>query len=49
MGILMDLIIIAILVLSIIMGYKKGLINVVFNIFAFFILICKKNLQYRSL
>lgn len=47
MGILMDLIIIAILVLSIIMGYKKGLINVVFNIFAFFIALIATIILYR--
>ena len=47
MGILMDLIIIAILVLSIIMGYKKGLINVIFNIFAFFIALIATIILYR--
>lgn len=47
MGILMDFIIIAILVLSIIMGYKKGLINVVFNIFAFFIALIATIILYR--
>ena len=47
MGILMDLIIIAILVLSIILGYKKGLINVVFNIFAFFIALIATIILYR--
>ena len=47
MGILMDLIIIAILVLSIIMGYKKGLIKVVFNIFAFFIALIATIILYR--
>lgn len=47
MGILMDLIIIAILVLSIIMGYKKGLINVVFNILAFFIALIATIILYR--
>ena len=43
----MDLIIIAILVLSIVMGYKKGLINVVFNIFAFFIALIATIILYR--
>lgn len=47
MGILMDFIIIAILVLSIIMGYKKGLINVVFNIFAFFMALIATIILYR--
>ena len=32
MGLLMDIILIAILVLNVIIGYKKGLINVIFNI-----------------
>lgn len=36
MGILLDVILIAILVLNVIIGYKKGLINVIFNVFAFF-------------
>lgn len=35
MGILLDLIIILILILCIFLGYKKGLINVGFNLFAF--------------
>lgn len=47
MGILIDLIIIAILVLSIVMGYKKGLINVVFNIFAFFIALIATIILYK--
>ena len=34
MGLLMDIILIAILVLNVIIGYKKGLINVIFNICA---------------
>ena len=34
MGLIIDIVVIAILALSIIMGYKKGLINVIFNIFA---------------
>ena len=35
MGIAMDVVLIAILVLNIIIGYKKGLIKVAFNILAF--------------
>ncbi len=35
MGIILDLVILAIIILSIIMGYKKGLISVVFNLCAF--------------
>lgn len=47
MGILIDLIIIAILILSVIMGYKKGLANVVFNIFAFFIALITTVILYK--
>lgn len=39
MGLLMDIILIAILVLNVIIGYKKGLINVIFNICAFLLAI----------
>lgn len=39
MGIIVDIILIAIIALNIFIGYKKGLIKVVFNIFAFFIAI----------
>ena len=39
MGIIVDIILIAIIILNIFIGYKKGLIKVVFNIFAFFIAI----------
>ena len=39
MGIIVDLILVTILVLNIFIGYKKGLIKVAFNIFAFFIAI----------
>ncbi len=35
MGIILDFILLAILILSIFMGYKRGLINVVFNLCAF--------------
>lgn len=37
MGFILDIIIIGILALSIFLGYKKGLINVIFNLCAFFI------------
>ena len=37
MGILLDIIIIALLLFSIVLGYKKGLINVAFNLCAFII------------
>lgn len=39
MGFLIDFIVIAIFILNIMVGYKKGLVNVVFNILAFFIAI----------
>lgn len=39
MGIILDLFVIAILVLSIIMGYKKGLIGVVYSLCAFLVAI----------
>lgn len=35
MGIVIDLIVLAIFIFSVIMGYKKGLVNVIFNVFAF--------------
>ncbi len=47
MGIILDIFIIAILALNIIMGYKKGLINVVFNIFAFLIAILISLILYK--
>ena len=39
MGLLVDVIVILILVLNILIGYKKGLINVIFSICAFLIAI----------
>lgn len=39
MGIVVDVVLVLILVLNIIIGYKKGLIKVAFSIFAFFIAI----------
>ena len=47
MGIFLDVVIVAILVLNIIMGYKKGLINVIFNIFAFLIAIVITIVLYK--
>lgn len=47
MGLIVDIVIIAILVLSIIMGYKKGLINVIFNIFAFLLAIIITLVLYK--
>ena len=39
MGIVIDIILLAVLLLSIIMGYKKGLIKVIFNLCAFLVAI----------
>lgn len=39
MGIVLDIIIVAILLVSIFIGYKRGLVNVIFNLFAFLIAI----------
>ena len=39
MGIILDIIIVALLLLSIFIGYKRGLINVIFSLFAFIIAI----------
>lgn len=49
MGIFADIIIVAILALNIIMGYKKGLVNVVFNIFAFLIAIVVTFMVYKPI
>ena len=47
MGLLMDIILIAILVLNVIIGYKKGLINVIFNICAFLLAIVITIILYK--
>lgn len=47
MGLIIDIVIIAILALCIIMGYKKGLINVIFNIFAFLLAIIITLILYK--
>ena len=47
MGIFLDIVVVAILALNIILGYKKGLINVVFNILAFFIAIIITFILYK--
>lgn len=46
MGIILDVILIAILVLSIFLGYKKGLIGVVFNFCAFLLAIIITGILY---
>ncbi len=47
MGIIIDLVIIAILILSVFLGYKKGLVNVVFNICAFLVAIIATIILYK--
>lgn len=49
MGILIDLILIAIVLLNVIIGYKKGLINVVFNIFAFLVAVVLTLFLFRPI
>ena len=49
MGILMDLIIIAIVILSVFFGYKKGLINVIFSLVAFLIAIVISLFLFRPI
>lgn len=47
MGILIDLVVVAILILNIIIGYKKGLVNAIFNICAFLIAIAATFILYK--
>ena len=49
MGILIDIVIILILILNIISGYKKGLVNVIFNVFAFFAAIVITFILYKPI
>lgn len=49
MGITIDLIVIFIFILNIINGYKKGLVNVVFNICAFLIAIIATLILYKPI
>lgn len=49
MGILLDILIIAILLISIVLGYKKGLINVAFNLCAFIIALIITLVLYRPI
>lgn len=49
MGLLVDVIVILILVLNILIGYKKGLINVIFSICAFLIAIILTFILYKPL
>ena len=49
MGIVIDIIIIAILFLSIFLGYKKGLIKLVFNLCAFLIALIVTFILYRPI
>lgn len=47
MGIIIDVVLVAILVLNIIVGYRKGLVNVVFNICAFLLAIVITVIFYK--
>ena len=47
MGIFLDLFVIAIIILSVFLGYKKGLVNVIFNVFAFLIAIVITFILYK--
>ena len=49
MGILLDIIIIALLLFSIVLGYKKGLINVAFNLCAFIIALIITLVLYKPI
>lgn len=49
MGIFIDIVIVAILLLSIIMGYKKGLVNVIFNLCAFLVAIIITVILYKPI
>ena len=47
MGIIVDIVVVTILLLNIVIGYKKGLVNVIFNIFAFLIAIIITLIIYK--
>ena len=47
MGLLIDVVIVVIFVLNVYVGYKKGLINVIFNILAFFIALAISLILYK--
>ena len=47
MGILLDIVIVAIIVLSIFLGYKRGLVNVIFNVCAFLVAIVITFILYK--
>ena len=49
MGIVLDLVIVSILVLNIVIGYKKGLMNVIINICAFLIAIVASLILYKPI
>ena len=49
MGIILDLVLIAILILSIIFGYKRGLINVAFNVCAFIVALVITFILYKPI
>ena len=49
MGILIDLVVIAIVLLNVMLGYKKGLINVIFSICAFLIALILTVVLYKPI
>ena len=49
MGIVVDIILCSIIILNVFIGYKKGLIKVAFNIFAFFIAIIATFILFRPI
>lgn len=49
MGIILDLVLIAILILSIMFGYKRGLINVAFNVCAFIVALIVTFILYNPI
>ena len=49
MGIVVDVILCSIIILNVFIGYKKGLIKVAFNIFAFFIAIIATFILFRPI
>ena len=49
MGIVVDVILCSIIILNVFIGYKKGLIKVAFNIFAFFIAIIATFILFKPI
>lgn len=49
MGIIIDLVLVSILLINIVIGYKKGLINVIVSILAFFVAIIATFILYKPI